>query len=88
MSSYRAREVRIQARGERRYCADDWRDALVIVQDGVLELVSVGGARRTFGLGSILFLANLRLRSLRNPGAVPTLLSAVTRATSRPSRPR
>ena len=82
MPSYRAREVRIESLGERPYGADDWRNALVIVRSGVLELVSLGGVRRRFGLGSLLFLANLRLRSLRNPGGVPTVLSVVTRARS------
>ncbi len=81
MSCYRAREILIASLGERPYSADDWRDALVFVRSGVLELVSLSGVRHSFGLGSILFLANLRLRSLRNPGEVPTVLSAVTRAT-------
>ena len=80
MPSYRTREVRIQSLGERPYSAEEWRNALVIVRSGVLELVSRGGVRRRFGLGSLLFLANLRLRSLRNPGGVPTVLSVVTRA--------
>lgn len=83
MSPYRVREVRIAPLGERPYSADEWRDALVIVRSGVLELVSLGNVRRMFGLGSVVFLANLRLRSLRNPGGVPTVLSAVTRTPTR-----
>lgn len=73
------RQIRITALTERPYQADEWRDALVIVQSGVLELESPGGVRRRFGLGSILFLAGLRLRALRNPGVLTTVLTAVTR---------
>ena len=82
MSPHRAREIRIASLGERPYRADEWRDSLVIVRSGVLELVSLGGVRRRFGLGSILFLANLRLRSLRNPSAATTVLNLVTRDSS------
>ena len=76
---HRTREIRITALTERPYNSEEWRDALVIVQSGVLELESRGGVRRRFGLGSILFLAGLRLRALRNPGVPTTVLSAVTR---------
>lgn len=77
--AHRTREIRITALTERPYIPDEWGDALVIVQSGVLELESRGGVRRRFGLGAILFLAGLRLRSVRNPGDATTVLIAVTR---------
>ena len=73
------REIRISPRAERRFNAKEWTDALVIVTAGVLELESSHGARRRFGLGNTLFFSGLRLRALRNPGPVTTVLSAVTR---------
>jgi hypothetical protein len=53
---------------------EDWRDALVLVARGEIEL---GGER--FGRGSMLSLAGLRLRALHNPGAEPAELVAVRR---------
>jgi hypothetical protein len=73
------REIRIAPRTERPFNAREWMDALVIVKAGVLELESLHGARRCFGLGSTLFLSGLRLRVLRNPGPITTVLSAATR---------
>lgn len=78
--SRRAREIRIAAHAEHPYQADEWRDSLVIVGDGVLELESLNGVRRRFGAGSVLYLRALRLRTLRNPGDRPAVLSAFSRA--------
>jgi hypothetical protein len=58
----------------------EWRDALVVVGRGEVELEFAGGARRRFACGAVLCLARLSLRTLRNPGAEPALLVAVTRA--------
>lgn len=73
------REIRIAARTERPFDAMEWTGALVMVTAGVLELESMHGARRCFRPGSTLFLSGLRLRALRNPGPITTVLSAVTR---------
>ena len=57
---------------------DRWRDALVVVERGEIELVCRGGTRRWFSSGDVLCLADLALRSLRNRGPDPVLLSAVS----------
>jgi hypothetical protein len=51
-----------------------WRDALVLVVRGEIEL---GGER--FGRGSVLSLAGLPLRALHNRGVEPAELVAVRR---------
>ncbi|HET6751655.1 MAG TPA: hypothetical protein VFL71_20615 [Actinomycetes bacterium] len=62
--------------------ADDqarWRDALVVVEEGALELECVGGGRRRFVRGDLLWLSGLPLRALHNPGREPALLTVVAR---------
>jgi hypothetical protein len=61
------------------YDPADWRDSLVVVERGELELQGICGNRRTLRAGSILWMTGLRLRMLRNPGPEPTLLAAVSR---------
>ena len=56
------------------YDEADWRDALVLVVRGEIEL---GG--QTFGRGAVLSLAGLSLRALHNRGAEPAELVAVRR---------
>ena len=56
-----------------------WTDAIVLVEHGTLELVGRAGVRRHFGAGDVLALAPLDLSALRNPGAAPVALVAVTR---------
>jgi hypothetical protein len=65
---------------ERPYVGAEWRDALVVVEAGTIELECVGGARPRFERGDILFLAGLPLRAIRNVGEAPALVSAVRRA--------
>jgi quercetin dioxygenase-like cupin family protein len=57
-----------------------WRDALVVVRRGEIELECLAGGRRAFREGDILFLSGLSLRALHNPGAGPAVLVAVSRA--------
>jgi hypothetical protein len=61
------------------YQEAEWRDALVVVESGEIELEGLGGTRRTFGRGAILSLAGLPLSGLRNRGREPVLLVAVAR---------
>ncbi len=56
-----------------------WVGALVIVQSGELELETVGGARRSFGPGDILYLTGLRLRALSNRRGVDVVLQVIFR---------
>src|SRR5437870_12974066 len=58
----------------------EWRDALVVVRRGEIELECLAGCRRAFREGDILFLSGLSLRALHNRGAEPAVLVAVSRA--------
>ena len=60
------------------YRADDWRNALVSVERGEIELEFTGGTRQRFARGAVLWLAPLSLRALHNPGPVAALLVVVS----------
>ena len=77
--AFRRRLVVVVPGGERAYIATEWRDALVVVERGELELESLGGTRVRFGAGSVLWLAELPLRTLRCTSAEPAVLAAVWR---------
>jgi hypothetical protein len=51
---------------ERPFEAAEWRDALVEVDRGQVDIEFCSGARRRFGPGDLLWLAGLDLRALRN----------------------
>jgi hypothetical protein len=63
----------------RQYVEADWRDALVVVARGEVELEARGGTRRSFPRGAVLSLAGLPLRALHNHGDEPVELVAVRR---------
>jgi hypothetical protein len=68
------------APGHRRdYDQAEWRDALVVVERGELELECLGGSRRCFRRGDVLWLEGLPLRALHNRGPEPAVLAAVSR---------
>jgi len=71
---FERRIVSVPPGGVLEYDEADWRDALVLVVRGEIEL---GGER--FGCGSVLSLAGLPLRALRNRGAEPAELVSVRR---------
>jgi hypothetical protein len=60
--------------------AADWRDAIVVVERGPLEVECVDGIRSTFMTGAVLCLDGLRMRALSNRGPVPVQLFALSRA--------
>jgi quercetin dioxygenase-like cupin family protein len=64
---------------ERPFEEDEWRDAIVVVESGWIELECRSGSRRRFRRGDVLWLIGLPLRSLHNSGRVPTVLIAVSR---------
>jgi hypothetical protein len=74
------REVEIPPGGARPYDGAEWAGALVVVDRGELELACSDGCRPRFAGGAVLWLAGLPVRELRNPGSVPAVLVAVTRA--------
>ena len=73
------RMVAVAPGGDRPYDEDEWRDALVLVRSGEIELRGVSGARSSFGRGDLLYLQGVPLRALHNPGSEPAVLVAVSR---------
>jgi hypothetical protein len=63
----------------RDYDEADWRDALVLVVRGEIELEGQGGSRERFARGAVLSLAGLSLRALHNQGAEPAELVTLRR---------
>jgi quercetin dioxygenase-like cupin family protein len=61
------------------YDATSWRDAIVFVTAGEIELECSSGERRRFREGDILCLASLPVRLLRNVGEAPARLLAIWR---------
>ncbi|MGH9244192.1 MAG: hypothetical protein ACRD29_07730 [Acidimicrobiales bacterium] len=63
----------------RAYDEADWRDAIVVVERGEIELVGVSGRRERFGCGAVLSMVGLPLRAIHNDGREPAVLVAVSR---------
>src|SRR5215218_5080168 len=82
---YEQRTVSIPPGRTTAYNAAEWRDAIVVVAYGTVEVEGRAGGRRAFRRGAVLFLTGLGLRALHNPGPEPAVLVAVRR---RPGRPR
>ena len=77
--AFEFRLVTIPPGGVRDYNEAEWRDALVVVQRGSIELETRQGSRRAFVTGDMLCLIGLSLRALHNHGHEPVLLLAVSR---------
>jgi quercetin dioxygenase-like cupin family protein len=61
------------------YDALAWRDALVVVERGEIEIECMHGTRRRFAHGDVLWLIGLPLRALHNRGREAVVLVAVAR---------
>jgi hypothetical protein len=61
------------------FVEDEWRDAIVGVESGEVELECSAGGRRCFGPGAVLWLAGLSLCALHACGEAPAVLIAVSR---------
>lgn len=61
------------------YEAQEWEKALVLLTCGSIELVGSRGSRRRFETGATLWLAELPLRAICNPGSVQAVIVAITR---------
>ena len=73
------RRFAIPAGAELPYEPDDWRDSLLVVERGSIELESRHGLRRTFVAGEVLWLQGLHIRILRNRGRRLVTLLATRR---------
>jgi hypothetical protein len=63
----------------RAYDEAEWRDAIVVVERGQIELEFSERSRLRFDCGDVLWLDGLPLRALHNRGLVPAVLIAVAR---------
>lgn len=77
--AFEKRVVAIAPDDSRACDESEWRDALILVERGEIEVEGVAGNRRTFGVGDVLCLAELPLRVLRNRGGETAVLVAVSR---------
>jgi hypothetical protein len=76
------RAVPICAGEELAYTALDWTSALVVVECGEIDVEGRCGSRIRFVSGDMLWLADLPVRALYNPGPEDVMLSVVTRVGS------
>lgn len=73
------RRIVVAAGSERAFDEAEWRDALVVIERGAIELECVGGSRRRFRSGDVLWLTGLPLCALHNREREPAVLVAVSR---------
>jgi hypothetical protein len=78
--------ISIGPRCRRAYDEAEWRDAIVVVERGDIELEFRGGSQWRFCRGDALWLVGLPLRAIHNRGREPALLVAVSRAKSTSGR--
>jgi quercetin dioxygenase-like cupin family protein len=62
------------------YEREEWRDALVVLESGEIELHTWCGNRRRLGTGSVFWLDGMPVRMLSNRGECPAVLVAVSRS--------
>ena len=77
--AFDVRAVAVAPGCERAYDEAEWRDAMVSVTCGEVELECLSGHRHRLRSGDVLWLAGLPVRTLHNPGLEPVLLVAVSR---------
>jgi hypothetical protein len=76
---FNVRAVAVAPGEDLAYDEAQWRDAIVLVQRGAIELRGVSGASRSFRRGDLLWLERVPLSALHNPGAEPAVLLAIAR---------
>jgi hypothetical protein len=77
--AFELRVVAVAPGCRRTYDEAEWRDALVVVERGEIELDCATGGHPRFGSGDVLWLVGLPLRALSNRGHEPALVVAVSR---------
>lgn len=78
-AAFEIRVLTVAPGGTRMYQESEWRDSLVVVEHGRIQLEGTGGSRRDFVTGDVLCLLGLSLRALHNLGSEPVVLVAVSR---------
>lgn len=71
--------VTIEPGGVRPYVEAEWRDALVIVEQGEVVLECTRKGFTTFKAGDVLWLVDVPLRRMHNYGVEPTVIVAISR---------
>ena len=69
----------------RPYDDPEWRDALVLLIQGEVDLECSAGGRRRFHAGAALWLADIDLRVLHNVGVDVAVILAVSRRRDAPA---
>jgi quercetin dioxygenase-like cupin family protein len=77
------REVAVSPGARCAFDSVDWEDALVVVEQGEIELECRDGGRCRFGRGDVLWLVGLPVHAIRNPGRTAALLTAISRRRGR-----
>ncbi|MCW2882705.1 MAG: hypothetical protein JWQ95_6805 [Sphaerisporangium sp.] len=80
--SFELRTVVVAPGRARVYDEAEWRDAIVVVERGLIELCCTKGRRLEIGRGQVLWLHGLPVLALYNPGREPAVLAAVSRRTA------
>jgi hypothetical protein len=78
--AFDVRRTVVDPGADRLFDEAEWRDAIVLVESGEIELDCVGGASSRLRCGAVLWLTGLPLRALRNRRPEPAVLLAVSRA--------
>jgi hypothetical protein len=82
---FELRELSLPTGDRRAFDDREWRDAIVVVESGELELECQRGVVYQFRSGDVLWLIGLPLVAMHNPGPMPALLTAISRRPSRPA---
>lgn len=64
---------------ERRYVAEDWRDAIAVLEQSSIMLEHATGARLRLGQGTVFSLAHMTLVAIRNHGPDAAVIALGTR---------
>jgi quercetin dioxygenase-like cupin family protein len=81
--SFEVRRVVVAPGCERPFDEAEWRDSIVVVASGRIELECSSGKRHPFRRGDVLWLMGLPLRALHNRWRRPAVLVAVSRLAAR-----
>lgn len=76
------RIVELAAGETLRYEPSEWRDTIVFVLAGVVEIECVSGERCSFARGATLVFSALRIRRIHNPAVESARLLAISRRVS------
>jgi hypothetical protein len=78
-AGFDVRRIVLAPGAERLFDEAEWRDAIVVVDSGKIDLECWSGSRRRFRRGDVLWLIGLPLRALHSCGRGPAVLIAVSR---------